>query len=151
VNARVFINAVLLFVVSVALAGCRASSVSGPTLPHFRCYRVNEKGPGQTVKLKDQFFGKDENGPGPVEGPVRDYRYLCTPVEKTIVKGNPLPTKGPLDHLACYFVTGPRPDKDAVIDNQLDGRFLELQEGELLCVPTTKTEVRKHVPHEDHE
>lgn len=135
-----------LTVVAAMSSGCAALAPPKPDLPHFRCYVVTGPPPGQTVKLSDQFFGQD---PPAWQGQVRDYRYLCAPVEKTIVEGRPLPVRGPLDHLVCYLVTGPSPGKGAVVDNQLDGRWVPIRNGELLCVPSTKTDVGPLPPQEE--
>jgi hypothetical protein len=124
--ATVTLGAVALHSTSILAAG---------TLPHFRCYAVEGPAPGQVVNLNDQF--------NVVQGPVREPKYLCTEVDKEVIKGLTLPTKGALDHLVCYVLTGPPATKDAVIDNQLQGQFVRVGAGELLCVPTTKTPVPK--------
>src|SRR5580658_5732986 len=102
-----------------------------PVLPHFRCYQVLDgPAPGQTVDLSDQFNTVKNLG-------VRNPKFICAPVEKAVVKGAQFKTKGPLDHLVCYEVTGPPAKADATIDNQLQGQFFRIGQGELLCVPTT--------------
>src|SRR5271167_279619 len=110
---RRFLAAVLVMVDFAGHANAKVLPHPKPAppavLPHFRCYEVLEgpgQAPGQAVDLTDQFNTVKNLG-------VRNPKFICAPVEKTVVKSFPLKSKGPLDHLVCYEVTGPPAKADA--------------------------------------
>ena len=136
------------FLVLGLLAGCSsstpapsASTTAAPAttpapaapalLPHFKCYVAAGAEPrGQfRVGMHDQF--------GPSSSAVGPPKFLCTPVEKTVERGEPLPVVGNADHLVCYVIAGLHKSTHP-IQNQLDRQNLEVQNAQLLCVPTVK-------------
>lgn len=102
-------------------------------LPHFQCYVASGEQPKAHyfVQLKDQ-FGSHRTAVGPP-------RLLCTPTDKEVVQGEPLPVPGNADHLVCYAIAGLHHSKHQ-IQNQLDRQVLEVENAQLLCVPTVKGE-----------
>ena len=113
-----------------------------PELPgdvdHFLCYETRPaKG---SVTLEDQFqkaefavkFGKYG-------------KYLCNPVEKTVTdEGGTTATTGIQNeniHLMCFEVQGPGVAVTVQTDNQFGPETLEVDEPELLCLPSEKKDI----------
>ncbi len=67
---------------------------------------------------------------------------FCNPVEKD---GEEI--LDPLAHLTCYEIEDDEVERGVLVMNELpDNQYLELEEAELLCVPSKKLAV---VPHGD--
>ncbi|MCG8652999.1 MAG: hypothetical protein MI861_24370, partial [Pirellulales bacterium] len=110
---------------------------SGLNLDHFQCYEADGRTVDATVNLEDQ-FGLDSFEVGEPE-------LYCQVADKN--------GEGVIDEafrLTCYEIESD--DDDDVdrlvsISNQLARQALELEEPELLCVPSTELDVT--VPQDD--
>jgi hypothetical protein len=102
---------------------------------HYECYIVLEAPPlGIVVNLVDQIDLR-------LDVIVENARYLCNPVEK--LGPPPLEPSGPpifpQDHLACYDIM-PWPAAWMVsVEDQVLAEIDQLEEAEMLCVPSWKT------------
>jgi hypothetical protein len=102
---------------------------------HYECYIALEAPPvGIPVNLLDQFDLQ-------LDVVVEQARYLCNPVEK--LGPPPLVPSGPpvfpQDHLACYDITGWPSPWMVSVEDQVFVEIDQLEEAEMLCVPSTKT------------
>jgi hypothetical protein len=102
------------------------------TVPHERCFRINEPPPGYVVNLTTQ-FGRLENvavGPG---------YYLCAPASKTTMP--PPPTEPAEPHYKCYLITGPAVNQTVLVESQFTpagGVPAVVGAPTLLCLPAGK-------------
>ena len=104
-------------------------------LDHFRCYEVEDGDDLDViVSLRDQF--------GFALAEVEQAELFCNPVKKDGEE-----VLDPLAHLTCYEIEDDEVERGVLVINELpDNQFLELEEAELLCVPSEKLAV---VPHGD--
>jgi len=105
--------------------------LSDLNLDHFKCYEAEGDAIDRPVGLLDQF------GEEPAAVLVGEPEFFCLPVDKN--------GEGTIDdtaHLTCYEIEDEEFDERNVdISNQLDDQKLEVEEPELLCVPSEKTAV----------
>lgn len=103
-------------------------------LDHYLCYPVSGPSVQQAVTLTDQFQSRDVI----VEKPA----LFCNPVEKTI-EGRRSRIQNAAAHLVCYNIRLPQSttSRDVLIQNQFETDTFTLTTTQLLCAPSTKTEV----------
>jgi len=102
------------------------------SVPHERCFRINEPAPGYVVNLTTQ-FGRLENV---VVGPAY---YLCAPASKTTYY--PPPAAPPEPHSKCYLIQGPPVNQTVNVKSQFTpagGVPATVGAPTLLCVPAGK-------------
>ena len=101
---------------------------------HYLCYEASGPTLGFNVTLKDQV---DE-----VAVTVLFGKFICNPVEKTVLGGLTFPVVDNLAHLTCYLVQNPRPyDVPEIATDQFDaGWQIRLNDNLCLCVPAFKEE-----------
>ena len=100
------------------------------TLDHFQCYEAEGDLVNLIVDLEDQF------GPEPVVL-VGEPKLFCNPVDK-----NGEGINDPEAHLTCYEIeAGGEVERVVVIANQFGEQTLEVDDSELLCVPSAKIDV----------
>jgi len=105
-------------------------------LDHFKCYEVKKgKKVNVRVDLVDQ-FGEQ------VQVKVKRPKFFCNPVAKNGTFPDDL--INPQAHLTCYKIeeAGEESEREVLVGNQFGEQFLEVEEPELLCVPSEKIEVR---------
>jgi hypothetical protein len=103
-------------------------------LDHYLCYPVTGTSLEQAVSLTDQFQSMDIV----VEKPV----LFCNPVAKTI--GNKTSRiQNAAAHQVCYNIRLPQSttSRQVPIQNQFETDTFTLTTTQLLCVPSTKTQV----------
>jgi len=100
-------------------------------LDHFKCYEAKGDAVDVTVDLFDQFDLEEDVRVGKP-------KLFCNPVDKN--------GEGIFDdtaHLTCYKIKDKSEEVERTvdIDNQFGGQELEVEEPELLCVPSVKLAV----------
>jgi hypothetical protein len=111
-------------------------------LDHYKCYTTSGASVDQTVRLKDQFLGRNTRVLAPT--------MLCNPVAKTVKKKKGSGTKtfevkNPELHQVCYrtqpkrFKPAQRPT--AVAKNQFGLEGFQARKALLLCAPSSKVVV----------
>ena len=122
-----------------------------PPLPgnvdHYLCYRILKGQVNKKVSLADQFGISDYK--------VKELKWLCNPVEKTIVgsdgTSHTIKIQHPDRHLLCLDVEGPKQDVTVLTKNQFGVEVLRVKEPRELCVPASKTLATSPVPSHDTE
>ena len=102
------------------------------TLDHFKCYRVAEGTPDNSVvNLIDQFHEEDNVLVG-------NPAVFCNPVVK--VHGPKIfKIKHPEAHLTCYTISSAHPvTVTPSVHNQFGDETLSLNPANILCVPSQK-------------
>ena len=97
---------------------------------HFNCYSATGPSPAASVQLTDAFGVETVTVGAP--------RFLCNPAQK-----NQEPIQDPEDHLACYDITPKTPPLSSTTSTDQFGIhfFVPIQNSEMLCVASSKTEV----------
>jgi hypothetical protein len=102
---------------------------------HFKCLEAEGDELDANIPLADQF------GSGIAE--VEDPQFLCNPVDK-----NGGGIVDPTAHLACYEIDDEDDSEsedaewEVLVENQLGMQMLEVEDSELLCVPSERDGVR---------
>src|SRR5262245_21574564 len=104
------------------------------SLDHFWCYPITGRSARRSVTLSDQFQTEDVI----VEKPA----LFCNPVEKTI-GGKTTKIQNAAAHLTCYNIRLPQSTTQRLvpIQNQFETDTFALTTTQLLCLPSTKTNV----------
>ena len=111
-------------------------------LDHFKCYEAEGDPVNVTVSLQDQ-FGLE------LLVEVEEPELFCNPVAKDVIF--PVDLINPEAHLTCYVIEDEdEVERDVILTNQFgQGQMLEVEEPELLCVPSEKTSVETVVDDDD--
>ncbi len=124
---------------SVLASGTPCSLNAGSTEDHFQCYDLKRRSrlhPRPRVSLNDQFGFRDDIRVG------KWAEFYCTPVDKNGEGINNLDNT-----MACYEIeetkrgTERRKNQEILIENQFGKQSFELEDPEILCVPSTQLSV----------
>jgi hypothetical protein len=102
------------------------------SVPHERCFRIDEDAPGRMVNLYTQFPALENVVVGPAY-------YLCAPTYKTTTPPPPPPPADP--HYKCYMITGPEVNVTVNVKSQFTsagGVPATVGAPILLCLPAGK-------------
>jgi hypothetical protein len=102
------------------------------SVPHERCFRINEPAPDRVVNLYTQFPPLENVVVGPAY-------YLCAPTWKTTMPPPPAPPAEP--HYKCYVITGPAVNEVVLVESQFTpagGVYATVGKPGLLCLPAGK-------------
>jgi hypothetical protein len=107
----------------------------GASISHFKCYQTQVKLERPAiVALRDQF--------GEEKMQLTYADLFCTPVQKRLLNGNPIPAPGPADHLTCYRGEDRSVNQTRLIVNQFQRAEITITVPRYLCVPTWKSHTR---------
>lgn len=106
-------------------------------LDHFKCYLAGGKAINRAATLRDQFHTEFVR--------VLQPMAFCNPVEKLVPNpqdpqgpGFFTPITNPNAHLACYTITPVQFQTTVLINNQFGFGTLNVQQADILCVPSLK-------------
>ena len=117
-----------LYACALIAAGFEGSD----NLDHYKCYEAEGDSVDVIVDLQDQFGVEPEVLVGEPE-------LFCNPVDK-----NGEGIFHAEAHLTCYDIGDDEEERDVLVTNQFGEQTLEVEDPELLCVPSEKIAVEPH-------
>ena len=96
------------------------------SLDHFKCYDAEGDAVNAIVDLEDQFGVEPQVLVGEPD-------LFCNPVDK-----NGEGISNPVAHLTCYRIADSDKVREVTVENQFGIQTLEVEDSELLCVPSEK-------------